>query len=311
MTSKKRKYGDLSERPLPTEDESLVDDVFAAFTRRPSKLTTSQPALNQPVPSQPNEPPLDGPLSQPVLSQPTASPLNLLDSLPDSAGYTKTPNRYYDHLCSQLTPDEQAVYSQLFRLSYGHGKDTCFISNNRLSERSSVPLSTCKRVVSKLVGKGLVEKVGATHGPGKEQGVTYRLPSMSQLTVGQSRLSQPAAGHNKVNTHKEHTQTQEGVRVGSKFSIEECRRYAQHLRSTGQGINNPGGYATTIHRTGEADSLIEVFLNPSPAQALADTNQCPDCQGTGFYYPKGIEQGVAKCQHARLSVSQESEESAT
>ena len=32
MTSKKRRYGDLSERPLPTEDPSLIDDVFAAFT---------------------------------------------------------------------------------------------------------------------------------------------------------------------------------------------------------------------------------------------------------------------------------------
>src|SRR5918995_1898822 len=32
MTSKKRKYGDLSARPLPTEGEDLIDDVFAAFT---------------------------------------------------------------------------------------------------------------------------------------------------------------------------------------------------------------------------------------------------------------------------------------
>lgn len=52
------------------------------------------------------------------------------------------------------------------------------------------------------------------------------------------------------------------MRVGSKFSIEECRKYAQHLQATGQGINNPGGYATTIHRTGEADMLIESFLHP-------------------------------------------------
>jgi hypothetical protein len=36
MTSKKRKYGDLSARQLPTSDPSLLDDVFAAFTgKRP------------------------------------------------------------------------------------------------------------------------------------------------------------------------------------------------------------------------------------------------------------------------------------
>lgn len=91
-----------------------------------------------------------------------------------------------------------------------------------------------------------------------------------------------------------------GVRVGSRFTIEECRRYAEHLRSTGQGINNPGGYATTIHRTGEADELIERFLNP-PASTQLDTSQCPVCQGSGFYYPNGPAGGVAKCKHESLA----------
>jgi hypothetical protein len=88
--------------------------------------------------------------------------------------------------------------------------------------------------------------------------------------------------------------------VGSKFTIEECRRYAEHLRSTGQGINNPGGYATTIHRTGEADELIERFLNPV-SSIQVDASQCPDCKGSGFYYPNGPTGGVAKCKHEKLA----------
>jgi len=28
---------------------------------------------------------------------------------------------------------------------------------------------------------------------------------------------------------------------------------------------------------------------------------CPDCQGSGFYYPEGVEKGVAKCKHERLT----------
>jgi len=87
--------------------------------------------------------------------------------------------------------------------------------------------------------------------------------------------------------------------VGSKFTIEECRRYAEHLRSTGQGINNPGGYATTIHRTGEADELMEAFINPATVKQ-EDASQCPDCQGSGFYYPEGPTGGVVKCRHTRL-----------
>jgi hypothetical protein len=296
----------LPQRKRSSHLDGLLDEYAPPEknSTESSRPTVSQPTVSQPIISQPDEPSLAGPVSQPVPSQPNPSPLNLLEVLPDSAGYTKTPNRYYDHLCPQLTPDEQAIYSQLFRLSHGHGKDTCFISNGRLSERSSVPLSTLKKVVSRLVGKGLVEKISATHGPGKEQGITYRIPAVSQLATSQPKPSQPATSYNKINTQKESTQTQKpaaGVRVGSKFTIEECRRYAEHLRSTGQGINNPGGYATTIHRTGEADELIEGFLKPTTS-VLVDPSQCPDCQGSGFYYPNGPNGGVVRCKHEKLII---------
>jgi hypothetical protein len=89
----------------------------------------------------------------------------------------------------------------------------------------------------------------------------------------------------------------------SKFSLEECRRYADHLHKSGQGINNPGGYATMVYRSGEADTLIEKFLNPGSADA-ADLAKCPDCRGTGFIYPEGIERGVvAKCKHRGLPIA--------
>ncbi|HEV7859917.1 MAG TPA: helix-turn-helix domain-containing protein [Pyrinomonadaceae bacterium] len=35
--------------------------------------------------------------------------------------------------------------------------------------------------------------------------------------------------------------------------------------------------------------------------AAPDYKNCPDCQGSGFYYPEGVEKGVAKCKHARLA----------
>ena len=91
---------------------------------------------------------------------------------------------------------------------------------------------------------------------------------------------------------------------GSKYSLEECRRYAEHLQKSGQGINNPGGYATTIYRTGEADLLIERFLNPE-AIGSKDNSKCPDCEGLGFVYPEGmVEKGVvAKCKHLRLPIA--------
>jgi hypothetical protein len=37
----------------------------------------------------------------------------------------------------------------------------------------------------------------------------------------------------------------------------------------------------------------------TPASKM-DAAQCPDCFGTGMWYPEGFEKGVAKCQHKRL-----------
>jgi len=77
-------------------------------------------------------------------------------------------------------------------------------------------------------------------------------------------------------------------------------RFAEHLRSTGQGINNPGGYATKIYRSGEADELIAAFLAPTETAPKIDARRCPDCRGTGFYEPGGVGAGVAKCRHEKL-----------
>jgi helix-turn-helix protein len=269
------------ERKRQREEESAVTASEPNVSNQPD--VGSQPRLS----SQPSEQPPAGPVSnqpdvgsQPRLSsQPTAAnqkppaPLNLLASVPDIKGEARIPHRYSDYLCRMLKPDEQAVYWQLYRLSWGWGKDTCFISNPKLSERSNVPLSSMKRAVAGLISKGLVEKTGQTNGYGKEQGVEYRLPKLDwqPIASNQPRLSsQPNVAPNKVKVIKENTQTparpladgeqgtRASVRVGSRFSLEECRRFAESLR--GEGIQNPGGYATAIHRSGEADDQVEAFL---------------------------------------------------
>ncbi|MDQ3134745.1 MAG: hypothetical protein M3Q76_08075, partial [Acidobacteriota bacterium] len=109
-----------------------------------------------------------------------------------------------------------------------------------------------------------------------------------------------------THTQQSSTRARRGVGVSSKFSLEECKQYASHLQSTGQGITNPGGYALTIYRSGEVDDFIEDFLTKQAQTSMSnvvDIGQCPDCRGTGFWYPKGTEMGVAKCKHERLTAS--------
>jgi len=40
--------------------------------------------------------------------------------------------------------------------------------------------------------------------------------------------------------------------------------------------------------------------NPA-ARDSADASKCPDCFGTGMWYPEGYEKGVAKCRHEKLT----------
>ncbi len=281
MTSKSSKLLHLDPLAIALERKRMREEEASENVSEPTM--SSQPNVS----SQPTEPPRAGPVSkQPTMSsQPNVSsqpvlgnqlppaPLNLLGSVPDIKGDARIPHRYSDYLCRMLKPDEQAVYWQLYRLSWGWGKDTCFISNPKLSERSNVPLSSMKRAVAGLVSKGLVEKTGQTNGYGKEQGVEYRLPRLDwQPTASnQPRLSsQPSMAPNKIKAIKENTQTQApdststkemmkpSVRAGSRFTLEECRSFAKSLRA--EGIQNPGGYATSIHRSGEADDRVEAFL---------------------------------------------------
>lgn len=303
MTSKSSKLLHLDPLAIALERKRQRDEEAAGAVSEPNVSsqpdTGSQLSLSSQLTEQPPAGPVSNQLilgSQPDMSsqpkpdnQPPSTPLNLLASVPDIKGDARIPHRYSDYLCRMLKPDEQAVYWQLYRLSWGWGKDSCFISNPKLSERSNVPLSSMKRAVAGLVSKGLVEKTGQTNGYGKDQGVEYRLPRLDWQPAesSQPRLSsQPNMAPNKIKAIKENTQTvaassaaageeaKTAVRVGSRFTLEECRRFAESLR--GEGIQNPGGYATAIRRSGEADDRIEAFLKQQQGVGAEKPALTPD-----------------------------------
>ena len=257
--------------------------------------------------------------SKTLLSQ--AIPLH--NRVDESKGYYPAYNDLSDRLVPELklNPFEQSVLNRLYRLSRGWKSDECEVGMGSLAKYCIMSKSQVQRSIASLIEKGLVVNLGESK-RGAREGNRYKvLPGLPAIpgksTVSQSIVNEkssissentdsaqtiPSENTNKYsNKDLINTQTQEvGVRVGSKFTIEECRRYAEHLRSTGQGINNPGGYATTIHRTGEADELIERYLNPV-SSIQVDATQCPDCKGSGFYYPNGPTGGVAKCKHEKLT----------
>lgn len=251
-----------------------------------------------------------------VKKAPSPSPtVDLMASLPDVKGHTRFHHQIVDHLYPMLDAYEQAAHFHLYRLSWGYNKPYCIISLQKLSERAGLSYKSAQRAVNSLEKRGLIRRQGRIIGYGKDQGLEFWVaPATSQAKetrqdTGTSQVTEATIKESNLKeTHtqketKENPQNEHATRavgVGSKFTIDECRSYAEHLRTTGQGINNPGGFAMSIYRSGIADAFIEKFLNPVERAKPQDTSACPDCQGTGFFYPQGAEHGVVKCKHERL-----------
>jgi hypothetical protein len=199
-----------------------------------------------------------------------------------SKGYYPSYNDLSDRLIPELglNPFEQSVLQRLYRLSRGWKSDECEVGLGTLSKFCVMSRSQVQRSVAALIEKGLIINLGPAK-KGSKDGNRYKvLPGVPtvplqtivrQTIVSEERTLSPqntevrqtiVTGNTNKNNNKDdlktHSQTPPSVRVGSKFSLEECRRFAESLR--GEGIQNPGGYATAIHRSGEADDRVEAFL---------------------------------------------------
>jgi len=288
-------------------ENNIPNDTIPRNTiPRPSIVRNSKPKTTQPAPT-------------------ITSYTIVCDAIVDSSkGFFQYLNDLSDRVIPEfkLKPFEQVVLNRLYRLSHGWKSEECTVGLGALAKQCVMSRTSVQKSIGILVEKGLIEDLGEDKKGGKE-GKRYRVlpgttmpsrtiprntivnneetivPSTTEMrgTIPQNTTNKDS-NKDLINTHS----NTDGVRVGSRFTLEECRKYAKHLQSTGQGINNPGGYATTIHRTGEADLLIERFLHPEEANPASnfDASQCPDCSGTGFYYPQGAEGGVARCRHERL-----------
>jgi hypothetical protein len=92
----------------------------------------------------------------------------------------------------------------------------------------------------------------------------------------------------------------DGSNPQSKYSLEDRERYARN-----HPLTNPGGWLAASE-TGKFDSLVGPWLarngrGGETAAAPRDVSSCPDCSGSGWYYPNGYDKGTKKCNHEKLS----------
>ena len=140
------------------------------------------------------------------------------------------PNSAVDGLYSMLDPYEQAVFTQLYRLSHGYGKPTCKIGLPQLARRSNMGRTTTQSTVNRLIGKGLIGKLEYEIGKNREQGTTYWVSSPDGIP-GAGSL--PGAGTIKIKALKDNYK---------KGGAHERKDYSACPDCQGRGLWWPEGY---------------------------------------------------------------------
>lgn len=238
----------LRQKPRELEERAETADSPSTETSLPIQdrpaVLDSPTILDRPSTEQPPPPPVASLSAVDSPSRETSPSIqdtpDLLKVVPSVAGHTVLPHTYTDHLARWLSADEQAVYLQLYRLSWGWGKPTCFISNPRLSERSGVPETSMRRAVKKLISKKLIEKTNRVFGSNTDQGIEYTVFKLDSLSKSDRAFT----------------------------------------------VDSPSSMAPNKQK------ILK--------ENLKDVSACPDCMGTGFYYPGGTAKGVRRCEHKRL-----------
>ncbi len=128
-------------------------------------------------------------------------------------------------------------------------------------------------VVAKVKELGEVESDATDYDAEVTPSALQVTPSALQVTPSDLKVETYTKTPTKTPTKNTHTTPQPptaeparaSVCVKSKFSLQEVRRHVDAL----PGIRNPGGLATKLHRTGDADAEIEARLNNKGAEPTA------------------------------------------
>lgn len=168
MTSKKRRYGDLSANPRPSSDPDIINDVFAAFTgKRPVEPPPETPAQRAAPVSQ------TAPVREAAPAQRASAARESLEPLHDAAparqtapapqttvaGYTRVPNDLLDRILPTLDTYDQSVLVRLYRLARGFNSDTCRVSVPTLAKACNVSERQVRKSVARLEARELIQRV--------------------------------------------------------------------------------------------------------------------------------------------------------
>jgi hypothetical protein len=250
--------------------------------------------------------------------------------------FYKKANEVADHLDRTLTPAESKVFEQLIRLSIGFNKEVCRVRVSVLMERTGY--TSDKTVRSALRGlelKGRIKRLPARNSPlGDEYKIlaysgNTGVPEYSGTPVENTAvLGSKITGHLNTSIKDQNIDDEAFAELVESFrqitreltgksptAIESAKwkELAEVLiaelrisagRTTVSSV--PAFMAEHLRRRlWKMDKKQAAREGKELPDQIASTPQetppdCPDCHGTGWWYPNGIERGVAKCKHLKI-----------
>jgi hypothetical protein len=165
-----------------------------------------------------------------------APPVAGLDVVPE-AGFLQLSNTLVDGLLPRLDPYAQAIYLRLYRLTYGHHRETCVISWDTLAVRANVSRRQAIRSVEKLESLGLVERVPVA-GKARNNGTHFRVTEIGRAGQALRASEAPHApgAHMKDNLKNKHETAPVAVAPAPDvLSVYDVRRIAARFRELHHG----------------------------------------------------------------------------
>jgi hypothetical protein len=263
--------------------------------------------------------------------------------IPTSNFYRKA-NEVVDQLDRELTPAESKIFDHLIRLSVGFNKDWCQVRISTLQQRTGYRSDkTVRAAINGLIGKGRVARRTHHNNPlGDEYQIRrysgntgvpeYRSTSAENTQVLESKIT------GQLNTDLKEKRFDDDDAFAA--FVNSWRKAAREItgRETSRSEKERWGELADVLITELKIAAARTTISSVPAflsehlrrrlwkkdkQQLSeevkgdtasskptgrniDISKCPDCGGSGMYYPGGYEKGVARCRHEGLKAVENS-----
>lgn len=267
-----------------------------------------------------------------IVSDITAVPQYRSAVVPERNYYKKS-NEVADSIDRTLTPAESKVFEQLLRLTVGFQRDTRQVRVSVLMERTGFKSDkTVRQAIRGLEFKGRILRI--THG-NSPLGDEYRILAYSGSTAVPEYYRSTGVENTAVLESKVTGELKTVLKDKERSDDEAAGRALREMEREVTGKNS-----ATAEQWAELVEVIKAELRIAAArttvssvpafmaehlrrrlwkldkkQALSEGRElpdqpassptespqdCPDCKGSGWWYPEGMEKGVTKCKHERL-----------